>query len=67
MAKQDSSIKTFSTRNVSTKQFKLYLATAKTPAERKAIKNLYLSEPLKFYGKQAVEDDTLQTDLPKAK
>lgn len=51
MAKQDTSTKTFVGASISKKQFKRYLATAKTPAERAAIKSLYLSEPVKFYAK----------------
>lgn len=66
MATQDKSIKSFTGARISNKQFKMYLATAKTPEERRAIKNLYLSEPLKVFAKNTEADDNaLVTDLVK--
>lgn len=58
--------KTYVGSRVSTKQYKRFLATAKTPEERRAIKSLYLSEPVKVFSKAdaAEEANPLVTDLP---
>ena len=58
MAAQDKSIKSFIGSRISQKQYKLFLATAKTPEAKRAIKNLYLSEPLKVFAKNAEQADT---------
>lgn len=63
MAKKESNMGFIGTR-ISAKQYKIFLATAKTPEERAAIKSLYLSPPLKFYSKNE-EPEELKTDLIK--
>lgn len=66
MATQDKSIKSFIGTRISKKQYKHFLASAKTPEERRAIKDMVLGEPVKFYGKQIdQEENPLQTDLIK--
>lgn len=66
-SQQDKSIKTFVGSNISKKQFKTFLANAKTPAERRAIKNMVLGEPVKFFGKNVEAEDAneLKTNLTK--
>ena len=66
MASQDKSVKSFIGTRISSKQFKMFLATAKTPAERKAIKSLCLGPPVQVFAKaDVVEDNELKTDLIK--
>ncbi|WEM34447.1 hypothetical protein [Xanthomonas phage X1] len=64
--KEKKDTKTYVGARISTKQFKRYLATAPTPEAKRAIKSLYLSEPVKFYSKAdlAAENEGVETDLP---
>lgn len=69
MAKKETSkkeIKTFVGKRVSMKQYKLLLATAPTREAQRAIKRLWLSEPVKIFAKSNDEPDNsgVETDLP---
>jgi hypothetical protein len=51
---------------ISNKQYKIMLANATRPEERRAIKNLVLGEPVKVYTKDSeVDTNELKTDLIK--
>ena len=64
MAKQEKTIETYNGKRISAKQFKLYLAYAPNAASRKAIKSLYLGEPVKVYAKNKDEAaSTLELDV----
>lgn len=51
-------IKTFVGSRVANKRFKQYMITAKTPAERAAIKSMVLGESVQYWGKDDPESDS---------
>lgn len=55
MAKPEKTIDTYTGKRISAKQFKLFLAYAPNAVSRKAIKSLYLGEPVKVYAKNKDE------------
>jgi hypothetical protein len=65
MAQKENSGNGFIGTRISTKQFKIMLANATRPEERRAIKNLVLGAPVTVYAKDAEVDNELKTDLIK--
>lgn len=51
-------IKTYVGGRISSSQFKIYLANAKTPAERAAIKSFVLGDDVQYFGKESDQETT---------
>ena len=57
-------IRDYTGKRVPKKLFKLFMAQAKTHAERRALKSLYLGPEARFFSKASAEPEGVETDLP---
>lgn len=58
VVKKKEGIKSYTGARVNNRTFKRYLATAKTPEERAAIKSFVLGDDVQYYGKDGAPDDS---------
>ena len=56
--KKKEGIKNYVGKPIAQKQFKRFLAGAKTPAERAAIKSMILGDELQYFGKEEAVEAT---------